>query len=146
MHFISQHQLKLQWHRWDLERVQRNTWCLFLLAYSMKRDKMCNNFQWLNQEIIPCMCAPEWQEPWWFLNVTWFNLRLLSSVKCGMGVKHRLQSRNTTESWSGARQRNPAEPSACRHFTQMSESASAQFSPGDSWERFARTLHSKTGS
>lgn len=42
--------------------------------------------------------------------------------------------------------RNPAEPPACRHFTQMRESVSVQFSPGDSWEWFARACHLKTGS
>ena len=101
----------------------------------MKSVQMCNNFQRLDQEIhLSQVCS----EMWWLLNVTWFNLRPVSAVMCQCVAWK--WSRNTTESWSGAWQRNPAEPSACRHFTQTSESVSAQFSPGDSGEWFLQGL------
>lgn len=64
---------------------------------------------------------------------------------CSKGSKAKPVKQKYQRIVIGARQRDPAEPPACRHFTQMSESVSAQFSPGDSWEWFARTCHSKTG-
>lgn len=66
MHFISQHQLKLQ-QQMRFRRVRRNTWCLFpriqikTPAYSVESVKKCVMifFKGLIRKIMAGTCAPE---------------------------------------------------------------------------------------
>lgn len=99
----------------------------------------------IREKIITCTCTLKKQGGCEFSKMTQLHFRCRSLVICGMGAWHRLRSGNSSEPWSGNRQGNPAEPSACRHFTQMRESLSVQFSPGDSWESFSSSCLLKAG-